>query len=495
MRNNLWNKQIPSLIGILVLTLSIGTIGWLSTNAVRLSTKAAVDTTPKNVQVSNITDTSFTVSYTTDDPTSGSVAFGTKDSLNQVALDNRDRKTGIAKAYRIHYFTIVNVTPKTTYQFTITSGDKNFLDKNVPYQVTTAPTVVNTTSTPLSVSGKVLQEDGNAPPEAIAYLTSETSQLFSSLVKSNGEYAMTLDTIRNKDLTSLITFTPNTLLRLTIDASTAQSHATVRANQTNTIPLIILAKDYDFSTSSDALISLTPSPVATTSAATDSARPRFPQREEVSEEIATPQILSPENDQSLNDQQPLFRGKALPNEKVEIIINSEQEITKTVTTDAKGNWQYRPDVSLEPGEHTITMKTFDANGFSRIIKQSFTVFAQGSQFTEPSVSPAQKTPTPTPIKSEPTKKVTPTLAPTATKTPTPTPTKKPTATPTTKLTATPTTKPTATPTATLTPTTAPIASVTKPPLPESGNPAFFIGVIGLIGAVAIGALLFFVTMI
>lgn len=482
MRNTIWNKQLPSLIGVVILFLSIGTIGWLSTNTVRFGTKAAADLTPKQVQVSNITDSSFTVSYTTLDPALGSVAFGANQNLNQVALDDRDKTTGIAKTYYVHYITVTNLSPKTIYHFTITSGDKTFQDTNTPYSVTTASTLPITTGPVIRASGEVRQEDGTAPPEAVAYLTSETSQLFSTLLQSNGSYTMNLTNVRNKALTTKSTLTGSTLLRLTITGSNAESHATLLANQIEAIPQIILSKDYDFSVGTS---SLTPTLTATNSAS-PSARPAFPQVETTTENGTTPEILTPENDQSLSDQQPLFKGKAPPNETVEIIINSEQQITTTVTTDGKGNWQYRPDVALEPGEHTVTIKTFDAAGIAREITKTFTVFAQGSQFTQPSVSPKPETPTPT-------KKPTPT----PTKLPTATPTRAPTATPTRVPTVKLTSTPTATPTATLTPTAKPtaVATPTKPPLPESGNPAFVIGTIGLIGAVAIGALLFFATMI
>lgn len=470
MKNTIWNKQLPSLFGVLILAISIGTIGWLSTNAVRLGTKAAVDNTPKNVQISNISDTSFTVSYTTDQAVLGTIAYGKEQTRDQVALDDRDRTTGIAKPYQVHYLTITNLTPQTTYHFTITSGDKNFSQNDAPYQVITK--AKNVPGKPLSISGKIVQEDGSVPPEAIVYLTSETSPLFSALIKKNGEYMMS----------PTFTYAPETLLRLTIITPTQTSHATVRANQVKNIPTITISKDYNFSVSTEAFVSVTPVPSATDSASSETT---FPQLEKNLEGSTTPQILSPEKNQSLTDQRPLFRGKAPPNEKVTVIINSTQEITSSITTDAQGNWQYRPNTKLDPGEHTITIQTVDASGISRIITQKFTVFAQGSQFTEPSVSPSQPTATPT-------KK--PTNTPTPTKTPTATPTKTPT--PTVLPTATTTLAPTATEMPTITPTTAPpTATVTKPPIPSSGDTTFVLTAAGLVGTIIIGTLLFFFTMV
>ncbi|HEX8932398.1 MAG TPA: Ig-like domain-containing protein, partial [Patescibacteria group bacterium] len=182
--------------------------------------------------------------------------------------------------------------------------------------------------------------------------------------------------------------------------------------------------------------------------------------------IFNPQIITPQKDQSFKDPQPLFKGKAVPNANVTITINSTQTITSTVQTDANGNWQYRPDIPLDPGTHTITMSTLDASGLIKTISQSFTVYAAGSQFTEPSISPTQAV-TPTTIPT-----VTPTINPTATGTPAPTVTKTPSPI-TTKI---------------------PSVSPTNPPVPVTGsNNSLLLSVAGGISAVGVGALLFFLT--
>lgn len=467
----LLNKRLPSFFGFLILLVTIGTISWLSGNAILFGTRAATDNVPKNVQISNITDSGFTVSYLTDGAVFGSIQFGKTGQTNQVALDDRDAKTGAAQKHTVHYITVKNLDPSTQYTFTITSGDENFSNNNVPYEVTTATQPTNSSSTSSTLKGKVILDDGSTPSEAIVYINSSGSQLLSTIVQADGSYSLSLTNVRNKNLSGFVSFSPADVLTMQVVDATRKSDVSLLYKQTNPVPLITLSKNYDFAVSNDPL---TPSPVASGSATPTDESPGFP-LSEGEPGTATPQILTPQKEQEFTDQQPLFRGKAVPNETVTITINSEQTITATVTADSNGNWQYRPNEPLEPGTHTITMRTVDASGLMRVITQSFVVYAEGSQFTEPSISPSASG------------TITPTIPPTAT------PTTRPTNTPTPTVTGTTTTTtPSPTKAATPTPTVvvASTISPTTPPIPVTGNTSMMLTIIGIVTAVSIGALLF-----
>ncbi|HSX19277.1 MAG TPA: Ig-like domain-containing protein, partial [Candidatus Saccharimonadales bacterium] len=176
-------------------------------------------------------------------------------------------------------------------------------------------------------------------------------------------------------------------------------------------------------------------------------------------------------------QQPLFEGKAIPGNDVEISIQSTDEITTTVQADSSGNWQYRPDSKLAPGKHTLTIKTLDASGILKTLAQSFTVFAEGSQFIEPSVSPTLSA-SPTAQQSSPT----PTILPTAT--PTTAPTTGPTDIPTPVIIIT-------TPIVSPPVSSTPVPQITTPPIPKSGSSALTFGIIGSVLSIGIGGLIFF----
>jgi hypothetical protein len=451
LKNTIWNKRLPSYIGVLFLTLSIGVIGWLSSNAVIFGTKAAVSNNPKNVKITNISDASFTVSYITDDKVSATINYGKTQTPNQVAFDDRDKSGQAPAQFNIHYITVKNLEASTKYFFTITSGDKTFLNNNVPYEVTPVAKNADPKPSELLIKGKIGLEDGTIPTEAIVYVSLNSSRLLSTLADVNGEY--------NLDVSSLKDVSSDSVLSLQIFDATRQSKVSLLANQGNPVPLVILSKDYNFSLGSEPLEEV---PSGSESATLTPAA--FPTAE--GSTATKPEIFNPEEkNQEFKDQQPLFRGAAIPGADVEITIESENPIKTTVKASANGNWQYRPDTKLAPGNHTITIKTVDASGIMRTITQSFVVFAEGSEFTEPSVSPTAN----------------PTTAPTATIAPT----KVPTATPTIK--ATPTSVATIAPTATLT------TSISQSPIPVTGNTSLVVTIIGIVATVSIGALLFFLT--
>ena len=298
--------------------------------------------------------------------------------------------------------------------------------------------------------------DGNAPSEAIIYITTDNSQVISSLVKSDGTYLVPLNSVRSQDLASYLDFSTVKNLKMLAFGDDLSSNISLSINQINPVPAITLSKDYDFTTGSE--------PTATSSAKENQTQVFPTSKPNTNTSINTPEIITPKANQEFTDQQPLLKGTALPNETVTIVIHSDTPIQSQVITDAFGNWSFRPSSPLTPGTHTITITTKDASGILRTITQSFTVFAAGSQ-VNPVANPPTSTPTPlasaTPIPS-------PSPSPTPTPTPAPTPTS--TVTPSPTPTPTPTLTPTPTPVPTVMPTPIPTPKPTAPPpLAPGGN--------------------------
>jgi hypothetical protein len=466
--NKIWDKPLPRIFGVFVLLFSLGTIFWLSRNIVLFESKAAIGNTPKDVQISNISADSFTISYLTDEPVTGSISYGNNQQLSEVAFDDRDKNT--PDAHRVHYFTLKNLTPATKYYFSIASGDSIFKDDSKLFEVVTAKNQPDNASPNININGKLTLDDGSTPSEGIIYISSgapsakDGSQMLSTLMNPNGSFSIKPNLILKKDLSGPFSVSTATAFNLTATDSTTRSNVSFFAFNANPLPQIILSKNYDFALGSG---------FATTTVSSESAQVTgFPQLT-AGEQSHGPAIITPKSDDKLKDQQPLFEGTGLPNSDVEITINSEHEIVATVQTDGNGNWEFRPDIPLEPGEHKITIRSLNSAGILQTITRSFTVFAQGSQFVEPSISPTR---TPTPIIQA--------------ATPTPTPTSLPTATPI----IIPTTA--ATPivivptTATSPVITSPAPNITTPPIPDAGSSAVTFGLIGLTMLIGIGGLFF-----
>lgn len=399
MKDSIWNKRIPTLLGLTMISIGIFVTTILVQTGVITIGQAAPLENPENVRITNITANAFTVSYTTRAKVLGALSYGVTSDYGSIAFDDRDQKNETAQSYNLHYMTIKNLQPATQYFFSITSGKDTYLHNDAPFQITTGPLITQEPPSQAPASGKIILPDGKIPTEAIVYVSSTGTETLSALI-TNGSFILPLNSLRTENLTAYAMITKDQKLNGLVIDPTQSSTILLLASQINPIPLITLSQNYDFT-------------AQTTPIASPSAQTSFPSFT-ATLSSTTPEILTPKNDQGFSDAQPIFKGTAQPGEEVQVIVHSEQEFKTTVTANASGNWSYRPPQDLNPGEHTITIITRDASGIIKQIMRPFTVYAQGSQVGQ-SATPSA-TPRPTTI---------PTAVPTVAATiavPTPTPT-------------------------------------------------------------------------
>ncbi|MCL5438673.1 MAG: Ig-like domain-containing protein [Patescibacteria group bacterium] len=457
MKNNIWRKRIPTLLGLFLIIIGITVTSILVKNGTIFVSKASPTNTPKNVRITNVSEISFTVSYETDASVLGSISYGETSNLGSTALDTRDQQSGNVAAYKLHYFMVRGLKPSAKYFFNIVSGQDTFQNNETLFEITIAPNIEASPSAQQPIVGKVIMPDGTNPQEAIVYITIPKAQTTSTIVKGDGSYIIPLNALRTDDLKSFFPISKDTKLQMLAIGPSARSNVKLFANQINVVPTITLSKDYDFTTGN--------SPInVSEEESSASANVNFPafSANQVSNKNA--EILTPKDEEKFTDQQPLFKGVASPGASIKLIIHSDENIQTQVIVDNKGNWSFRPQKTLSPGQHTVSIIAPDKFGVLKTITQSFTVYAQGSQVNEsatPSATPTIKiTSTPTPILSTPS----PTQIPSPTLTPTPTITQAPVAS--------------------ATPTLAPA----KP-----GSSSAIIGAIAAIATTTIGVLLFLVT--
>src|SRR5258708_5179568 len=92
-----WSKKrIPTLIGLGVLVVGlVAGIVFLGQGFGAFSPRATAQTTPKNVQISNVSDSGFTVSFLTDDTAAAFIKYGiTPGAMNSQVSDDRDQVSG-----------------------------------------------------------------------------------------------------------------------------------------------------------------------------------------------------------------------------------------------------------------------------------------------------------------------------------------------------------------------------------------------------------------
>lgn len=457
MKNSFWNKRIPSLLGLLMIGIGIFTATIFSRQVTDLFLRAAPSEVPSNIRITNVSDTSFSVTYMTEANVIGTVVLQPDNAsgVQKVILDDRDQASGKPTQYQLHSITMRDLNPQTTYQFSINSGTTTYLDADKPFSATTGSTIQDNPASQNPVIGKISLPGGDNPAEAIVYITLPNAQTLSTLTKDSGTYILPMTGIRTSDLKSFVTFDDKVIFQILAVNNTLSSKVFVSIKNSNPVPLIILSNDYDFTVNTN--------PIASTSAQA-LGFPEFPIDTSIR---ATPQIQTPTDNETFTDTQPILKGQAVPNSAVEITIHSDEKLTATVVSDSNGNWSYRPNRQLTPGQHTITITTKDKFGVMQTIQKAFTIFQSGTQVAEAATPSA-------------------TLAPSPTLTQTPTPTLSANQTPSPTGIST-----TVTPTPTVTQLLiSPTSAQTKGGLPATGNNTLIFGTAAGIVTTIVGAAIF-----
>lgn len=202
-------------------------------------TQASPDQKPQEVILSNIQADSISISWNTLSPSPGFVTFGMQSGNETTVLDAKDTKETLERTK--HYVNIKNLTPNTTYQFRIVSGNK-------PSEVMdfTTANSTQTQNTLQPVIGSVINQQNQAVTEGIAFLTIPGAALQSSPISNLGSFTIPLSKVYNKDLSNALALETNTQVLLKI--ITPQGEASVSfplANAANPLPTIQLGQNIE----------------------------------------------------------------------------------------------------------------------------------------------------------------------------------------------------------------------------------------------------------
>jgi hypothetical protein len=419
--------HFPTILGVLVAIGGLAAGLWLVQKQMGQSVAASAEEQPREIRITNISDSGFVVSWLTNKAVSGYLQYGEgKNDNDMVVSDERDQEKGAIELYFTHYVVIKGLKPSTSYRFKIGSGKSTLGGPDgQPYRVTTGPQLGTTPAADVAY-GQVTTEGGDPAEGAIVYLEMEGVQPQAALVKQSGNWVIPISTARSTDLADFAKYDPqSTRISISVqDATLGTAQAVVTAKNDSPVPGIKLGGTYDFIAASTA-VSPTKQPESKFS---DKPLPT-PAR---SVDTGGLTVVSPITGEKLNTDKPVIIGKAPAGTEVTIEIHSDTTITGTVTSDKTGAFTFPVPTNLAPGVHTMTISAI-VNGVRRTVIKSFTVYALGEStvpaFTAtPSATLAIK-PTATPtVTIKPTVK--PTILPTMTLIPTAKPTLKPTATPT-----------------------------------------------------------------
>lgn len=418
-------KKIPVPIGIFIFFTCLALGGFSIQASRRYISKASIETAPRELKITNISSDSFTVSWITQNKTTGLVYFGEETSfLGDIAKDLRDKDSSEPQSFLTHYFVVENLTPQKKYYFQIFSDRKTYNNEGKSYEVSTGPEKTLPESD--IAQGKILTSEGQPSNNTIVYLSIANTVMQSALTDSSGNWMIPLSTARTQDLKNFSDYDRKAqIMEIFVQGETQNANATLSTGSDNPAPDIKLGENYNFLNEVPEALPTSPLTEQGTFSSDLSSSASMG---------STPlTIVFPSEGESVNSQLPEFFGNGPNEQNLEILIESEEIVTAKANTDPKGSWKWTPTKPLALGQHRITVSYTNKQGFIEKVTRNFVVLAVGESnlpsFTATESAKITSTPKPTPTTSTiPT--VTPTL-PLSTQTPTPTtsPATPPTITP------------------------------------------------------------------
>lgn len=177
---------------------------------------STVETGISNIQLTNVTENSFSVVWTSAEKETGSIVYGTStDDIGSEAWDTRDSVVAHGEYYT-HSISVGNLTPETTYYYEIHSGDLVYDNSGDPYEIT-VPATEDSPPSFFSLFGEVT---GTGAQDAILVARisgkSGTSSYISSPVQDNGTWTLSLGGIRTQDHESYYAYSSDDTLAVTV---------------------------------------------------------------------------------------------------------------------------------------------------------------------------------------------------------------------------------------------------------------------------------------
>lgn len=366
-------KKIPTIIALIILALgaAAGVFSISSKKIFKLG--ASPDTTPKNVRVTNITDSSFTVSWTTAKETASFLKWGTSQSVQDtIATDE------IAKQGFLHSTNVSGLTASEIYYFTIFSGENEYDNNGNPWQANTGPQISGTSSE-LTISGSLLKATGSPAGGAIIYFSIPGGSPLSTITSPNGSYIYSLQSARNNDLSSFYQAKDDDLIEITAQAGpSGTATAQIYLKSAKSVPPIILGQVHDFTNLPDDTSLTTDNPTANLKLPEEKTQEEvsgFAMEEEITTSSTNITVESVDNGEIITSEKPEFFGAGPAGTKITIKIESEQVITDEITVGTNGKWNWSPPENLAEGSHSMVLSWTDINGIMHTISKTFVVQA------------------------------------------------------------------------------------------------------------------------
>ncbi|MBI4058195.1 fibronectin type III domain-containing protein [Candidatus Gottesmanbacteria bacterium] len=398
--------HIPTIIALIIMVFGFGSLIFLTENATSLLTRASGDASPKEVTLSNITDTSFTISWVTDLPAVGLVKYRSREEtlLSRAFYDIRDTEKSLSER-QIHFVSASSLKPSTTYDISIVSGSKTFTDPR--YAVTTGLPLPPPEHEIKPTYGTI-RDSSDQPTEGVLVYTSfDGSQTLAVLSDTHGNWVLPLGTLRSQDGSRYFIPTKTDIERFFFVGDNGRSIVTTTAQNNAPLPPVQLGESYDFSKIQGNL----PQGLI------------IAQAESFSKVLGTVnadfQVLMPTTGAFIPSGRPVFKGTGMPGKNVIITLSGPSLITEKVKVADNSSWSWVPKNDLTPGKYSSTFTSVAQDGTPTTRAAQFTILKSGTSVLGEATASASVSPSPrasasasASLKPSPSLKVSPAATPT-----------------------------------------------------------------------------------
>ncbi len=310
----------------------------------------------ENLRITNVTQDSFTVSFYTPDKISAFVKYSDdQDKLTNKAIDERDLVSSEVNQYNLHYITISELQPETTYYFKVYDEDNN--ETESVYYVTTAKefSLSQSLMSAKTIYGNVSFKNGMPATGSIVYVKIDGAEEKSSLVKKSGGWIIPLSKTIKEDGSGYLKLEDDTNIRIKMQGTDLGQVKEINTTIEKAQPL----KDItiDAQESGNVLSAQNKDDGIKTDDSTEQNVENKTQ--DIKQEQVTVLDLNEvqTTDKAVTSKQPKIVGKAAPQTEVKISIHSDTEIEEIVISEDSGFFELdlaEMGVELEPGEHSVT---------------------------------------------------------------------------------------------------------------------------------------------
>ncbi|KKS14140.1 MAG: hypothetical protein UU67_C0007G0021 [Candidatus Daviesbacteria bacterium GW2011_GWB1_41_5] len=225
--------KMPTLFGLvlLIIGLAAGVFFIKSPELLVFQSQALPEVTPQKITLANLAPASVSIFWQTVNQTSGFIRIGTSSTLDQTFRDVRDSFS--LNPYGLHFVTLTNLSPGTTYFYKINSGG-SLHPQGAPLTFRTP--FEETVSSYQPVIGTVINDDLTPISEAFVTLEGQ-SGLLAAVTKVSGNFILPLTSLGNAPVDIPLT--------LTVFDKEKSSRVIFKLPVTQNLPPITLGQDLD----------------------------------------------------------------------------------------------------------------------------------------------------------------------------------------------------------------------------------------------------------